>query len=256
MKPRATPGRTGGLALRILGALVLGCAAASTRNPGTPEEDFAAAKREFDERHFFDAVLRLGEFIEHHPGSVLVDQAIYLRGRAHQEQKDWALAAADFERVVQDFPESRFACDAEFALGECYWKQSRKWPYDQTETRRTVDQFRRYLTRCPDHPRKAEAEGIIAKARGRLAEKEFHTAELYTRMHQYEAALVYCDTVITDYADTAWVCGARRLKASVLATLNRPDEAKSELDWVRGNCGNPPGVPESVEQGDRTSSGG
>jgi outer membrane protein assembly factor BamD len=226
---------------------VLGCATAgSSRDSGTPEADFAAAKREFDEGHYFDAVLRLGEFIERHPGSVLVDQAIYLRGRAHQAQKDWALAAADFERLVQDFPESRNACDAEFALGECYWNQSRKWPYEQNETRRAIEQFKRYLSRCPEHPRRGEAESLIARARDRLAEKEFHAAELYYRHEEYEAALIYCDVVATDFADTRWACDARRLKAELLVELRRHEEARTEIQWLREHCASARGVAETV----------
>jgi outer membrane protein assembly factor BamD len=236
---------------------VLGCAyGASSQKTGTPEDDFAAAKRELDEGHAFDAVLRLTEFIERHPGSVLVDQAIFLRGRAHQAQKDWPLAATDFQRVVQDFPESRFACDAEFALGECYWQQSRKWPYEQDDTHRTIDQLRRYLTRCPDHGRRGGADSLVARARDRLAEKRFHTAELYARMRQREAAIIYCDLLIDEFADTRWVCEARRLKVEALVALGRLDDARSEIQLVREQCAHAPGIQERVGRIEQEALGG
>jgi len=247
----------GALVLLALGLLTLGCGyGVSSQKRGTPEDDFAAAKRELDEGHSFDAVIKLTEFIERHPGSVLVDQAIFLRGRAHQAQKDWALAATDFQRVVQDFPESRFACDAEFALGECYWHQSRKWQYEQDDTHRTIDQLRRYLTRCPDHGRRAAADSLIALARDRLGEKGFRTAELYARMRQREAALIYCDVVINDFADTRWVCEARRLKVELLVVLRRQEAAKSEIQLVREHCAHSPEIQERVGRLEHELGGG
>jgi outer membrane protein assembly factor BamD len=228
----------------------LGCAATgASHKPGaTPEDDYAAARREFEAGHMYDAVLLLTEFIDKHPGSVLVDQAIFTLGLAHQAQKDWVLAATEFERLVRDFPESRSACDAEFALGECYWRESRKPNYDQHETQQAIDQFKRYLTRCPDDSRRAAAESLIAVARDKLAKKQLGNAELYARMHDREPALVYCDLVLSDFGDTRWVCDARALRALLLAEMGRRDEVRAEIEWLRERCVHAPKVMERVEK--------
>jgi len=167
-----------------------------------------------------------GEFIDRYPGSILVDQAIFTLGKSYQAQKDWVLAAAEFERLVRDFPESRSACDAEKALGECYWEQSRKPQYDQRETEQALIQFNRYLNRCPDHPDRAEAEEIVREGRDRLAEKCLRTARLYAKMKKRQSAVIYCDLLLADYGDSRWVCEARELRARLLIDLGRYAEAR------------------------------
>ncbi len=217
--------------------LALGCAyAGEPKSSGTAEDDFAAARREYEDGHYFDAVKKLEEFIDKHPGSVLIDQAIFTLGKAYQAQKDWVLAAAEFERLVRDFPESRSVCDAEFALGECYWRQSRPAPYDQTETQRAIDQFRRYGNRCPEHGQTAAADSLVRLARERLGEKHYRTASLYYRMKDHEAAIVYCDLILSEFADTRWGCPARLMRADLLTRVLRSDQARADVDSLRTQC--------------------
>jgi len=220
-----------------LWCIALGCAyAGEPKSSGTPEDDFAAARREYDEGHYFDAVKKLEEFIDKHPGSVLIDQAIFTLGKSYQAQKDWVLAAAEYERLVRDFPESRSACDAEYALGECYWRQSRGAPYDQTETQRAIDQFRRYRSRCPEHAQSAAADSVVHLARERLGEKHYRAAALYYRMKDYEAAIVYCDLILNEFADTRWSCPARLMRADLLTRVLRAEQARADLDSLRTQC--------------------
>ncbi len=229
-----------GLALILV---LLGCAYAGDPKPAaTPEDEFARAKKEYEEGHHYDSVQLFTTFIDQHPGSILVDQAIYFLGRSYMGQKDWIMASTEFERVVRDFPESRYACDAEYALGFCYWRESRQPSYDQVETRRTLDQLNRYRDRCPNHEDAAAADSIAALARDRLAEKHFRAAELYKRLGQPEAAIIYCNLVAEDYPDSSWLCPARRLKAELLTQVLRREEARTELEWLQENCPDEPGL--------------
>jgi len=228
---------------------VLGCAYTGSSKPAsTPESEFEAAKREYDERHYFDAVLKLTEFIDRNPGSILVDQAIFYLGKSYQAQKDWVLAAAELERLVRDFPESRSVCDAEYSLAQCYWEQSRKPQYDQRETEQAIVQLDRFISRCPEHPGVEEAEALIARARDRLAEKRYRAARLYYKMKDLESALIYCDLLLEDYADSRWACDARRLKAEILIALERAEEARVVIDRLRENCADSDGLKERIEE--------
>ncbi len=240
-------GRASCLAARalVVALLGLGCAyARGTKPPETPEEEFALAKQECDEGNYYDAVQQLTAFLDKHPGSVLVDQAIYFLGQSYMGQKDWILAATEFERLVRDFPDSRYACDAEFDLGYCYWRDSKAAVYDQEQTIDAVEQLHRYRGRCPDHPRAATADSLLGLARDRLAEKRFRTAELYKRLGQSESAIIYCNLVVEEYGDTRWVCPSRRLKAELLYRVLRRDEARTEIEWLRENCPEEPGLDE------------
>jgi outer membrane protein assembly factor BamD len=224
----------------------LGCTyAGQTKSGGTPEEIFEAAKREYQEGHYFDAVQKLEAFIDQHPGSVLVDQAIFVLGQSYAAQKDWVMAGTEFERLVRDFPESRSTCDAEFLLGQCYWRQSRRAPYDQSETRRALDQLRRYQNRCPEHPSKTAADSLIGLAQDRLAEKHYRAAELYRKRKERHAAVVYCDLIVNDFPDTRWICPARLMRADLLLQVARAEDAGADIEWLEANC--PPEVASKRE---------
>jgi outer membrane protein assembly factor BamD len=215
----------------------LGCTYAGQSKPGgAPEDDFAAAKQEYDAGHYFDAVQKLEAFIDQHPGSVLVDQAIFTLGKADEAQKDWVMAATEFERLVRDFPESRSTCEAEFLLGRCYWRQSRPAPYDQSETRRALDQFQRFTARCPEHPAIGGADSLVGLARDRLAEKHYRAAELYRRRKAREAAVVYCDLIVAEFPDTRWICPARLMRADLLLQVARAEDARADVEWLGTNC--------------------
>jgi outer membrane protein assembly factor BamD len=225
------------IALGGLFLLGLGCTYAGQSKPGgAPEDDFAAAKAEYEAGHYYDAVQKLEQFIDQHPGSVLVDQAIFTLGKAYEAQKDWVMAATEFERLVRDFPESRSTCEAEFLLGRCYWRQSRPAPYDQSETRRALDQLRRFTANCPDHPSIGAADSLIGLARDRLAEKQYRAAELYRRRKEREAAVVYCDLIVAEFSDTRWICPARLMRADLLLQVARAPDAQADIDWLAEHC--------------------
>ena len=231
-RERRRPGTCAALFL-----VVLGCAYAGQSKPGgAPEDDFAAAKAEYEAGHYFDAVQKLEQFIDQHPGSVLVDQAIFTLGKAYEAQKDWVMAATEFERLVRDFPESRSVCESEFLLGRCYWRQARNVPYDQSETRRAMDQLRRFTARCPEHASVGAADSLIGLARDRLAEKHYRAAELYRRRKEREAAVVYCDLIVDEFSDTRWICPARLMRADLLLQVVRAPDAELDIAWLREHC--------------------
>jgi outer membrane protein assembly factor BamD len=211
----------------------LACAVQSSTEKSGPQVDFDRAFKDYSEEHYYDAVLKFTDFIREHPGSVLVDQAIYYRGMSHFKQKDWVMATADFERLVRDFPESRFASDAEYQLAEAYWEQSRKPTYDQEETRLAIRQWERALARHPDSPRADAAREGIRKGRERLAEKRYNTARFYlTKLKYRQSALVYFGIVIDEYGDTSWAAKAHRQRLEAYLDDLEVEKALIDYEWL------------------------
>jgi outer membrane protein assembly factor BamD len=221
------------LLLAALPLVLLACGYAADPQTDTVEGDFEAARQEYENRHFFDAVIKFTDFIREHPGSVYVDQAIYYRGMSHVEQKDWVMAATDFERLVRDFPESRFACDAQYWLAETYWRQSRKPPYDQYETETAIVHFERFAARCPQHELAAQVPERLTQARERLAEKLFQSAILYEKRDYYDSAVIYLTLVIEDYFDTRWATKSHEERFKIRLKLWRLDGAREDLEWLK-----------------------
>ncbi len=190
--------------------------------------------REYERGSYYDAQLAFTEFIREHPGSVLVDQAIYHRGLSYFEQKDWVLAGGDFERLITDFPESASACDAEFHLAEVYWKQSRKAALDQKETRLAMQQYERFRGRCPEHSKVAGVEAQIAAGRDRLAAKRLANARVYiTSLKHPRSGLVYLDLLLDEYPDSEPALRGRNLRARTLLELGELERACTDYAWLQ-----------------------
>ena len=93
------------LAALGLAALLAGCAATTLPPVHSETERLALARRMMEQRRWASAIELLKGYIEHNAGAADVDQAVYLLGDAYLHNKEWALAANEFDRMLKDYPE-------------------------------------------------------------------------------------------------------------------------------------------------------
>ncbi len=132
----------------------------------------------------------------------LADDALVGLADAYREVGDYALAEAEYLRLMVDYSRSPLVADAEYKLGLVYLAQSRPSALDQAITHDAIDQFNRFLARYPDSDLADDARRHIVELRGRLAEKQMSSAELYMTLGNPSAARVYYEAVVADYSDT------------------------------------------------------
>ncbi len=171
--------------------------------------DFAAAKTSFDRGDYLDAIPDFKAYIEQYPGTDQTDDALYYLGEAYIHEKDYALASAQFDRLLRDFPTSPLQADALFELARCDDSQSHAAPLDQTETQRALGRYNQFVDQYPDHPRSADARARIRVLRDRLAEKAFRAGRLYYKLRQDAAAQITLDGVIAEYPESRWATEAK-----------------------------------------------
>jgi outer membrane protein assembly factor BamD len=126
---------------------------------------------EKDQRQLRTAVEKLQAFLKDRPDSEHRQEAEALlaeaQGRlaAHEwyvaefyfKRDHWAGAAGRLETLVRDYPGSRYEPDALVQLARAY--------VGMRETFRAQQALQRYLARYPDHPRRHEAEALLAGLR-------------------------------------------------------------------------------------------
>ena len=186
-----------------MGALLWGCGGHVLPEIHSDADRFTTARRLYDQGDYGDAVTLLKPYIDSAAGTAQVDQAIYLLGTCYLKQKEWALAADQFERIGRDYPESDSSASAAFRLGEAYFGQSRNADFDQDFTHRALDQWESYLRDNPGHWLNIEAQRRVMDARTRLARKLLHTGDLYLKLRLLEPARVYYRRVVDEHGDTA-----------------------------------------------------
>jgi len=125
-----------------------------------------------------------------------------LLARAYRLNKDFLLAANEFTRFTQIYRSDPRIPDAEYELAMTYYDRSPRFELDQTDTERAIVQFQLFISRYAESPLIQDAQDRITELRGKLARKQFHTAQLYERREAFNAAAVSYEAVFDRYYDT------------------------------------------------------
>jgi outer membrane protein assembly factor BamD len=186
----------------LLAVFWAGCAGSGRVRYESPKEAFEKGKAFFDEGDYQKAIEMLqGTFDFGRTHQWAADAQFYL-AKAYRGNKEFLLAANEFTRFTQIYRSDPRVPDAEYELAMTYYDRSPAFRLDQTDTERAIVQFQLFMTRYADHPLVDEAAGRIVELRGKLAKKQFNTAELYARREFYGAAAVSYEAVFDRYYDT------------------------------------------------------
>jgi outer membrane assembly lipoprotein YfiO len=211
--------------------VVLGCGATIQEQSGGAA-DFERAKAALDRGDWLEASLGFKSYVEQYPGTDRTDDALYYLGLSYFQNKEYALASAQFDRLTRDFPQSPFAADAMYYLARCDDVLSRPAALDQTETLRAIDRYRQFLQLYPENAHASEAQARLTTLVDRLAEKRFRAGRLYAKLEHRQAAVIYLRSVLSEYPQSRWAGDAAVLLAEVLVKQGKRDEAIAALRQV------------------------
>jgi outer membrane protein assembly factor BamD len=186
------------------------------------------------------AILKLTEYLKDNPGAALVDEANYLLGYANLAQGSRVLAADSFQRVLQDYPQSRFSAEACYQLAVSYDGLARPSQLDQDWTQKAIGAYQGFITRYPERPEVSKAQERIRVLEDRLARKEYENGVLYLKMRAPEAARLYFQMVLDDHPQSSFACRASLGLGESLLALRRWAEAADRLQAVADSCSGEP----------------
>lgn len=125
-------------------------------------------------------------------GLYLMEQGLY------QESRD------EFEKVVNDYPQSEWAKAAQFQIAQADAKRSAGAQYDQKTTQAAVEEFKEFLEANPDAELSDKAKEQIRVLREKEAENNFMIAQYYEKTKNYPAAKIYYQSIVDNYRDSTW----------------------------------------------------
>jgi len=204
--------------------LAAGCGGSLKESSRQGTADFPTARSAYDRGDHLEAIADFKAYVEQYPGTDKTDDALYYLGLSYIQEKDYALASAQFDRLLRDFPTSSFQADALMDLARCDDLQSHPAPLDQTETERALQRYNQFVDQYPDHPRVAEAKARMKVLRDRLAEKLIRSGRLYAKLRRDRASEFYLRRLLTEYPDSKWVKEANQLLSEVVARQGRKSE--------------------------------
>ncbi|UCB51818.1 MAG: outer membrane protein assembly factor BamD [Candidatus Zixiibacteriota bacterium] len=194
------------------------------------EDQYALARREFDDGNWDKAVVELQKVVFNYPGAAFIDSAQYLLGMAYFNQEEYPSAILELNKLLVSYPTSRLADDAAFMVAKSDLEMSPGAELGQENTQKAVDGLRNFLDDYPESDRRDDAAELLTKARGKLAEKTYKNGYLYYRLGHYESALIYLEKVLNDYHDTGWAKDAQFQIAEVHFKEEKYDQAREKFE--------------------------
>lgn len=168
------------------------------------EVAYNKAKALFDKENYTESAQAFETVIQIARGTDFGEDAQFYLAESYFRNERYLLAAAEYERYISLFPRKERRQVAQFNEALCYYRLSPRFKLDQGYTRKSIEKFQLYSNRYPASENIQEASQYITELRSKLAKKLYHSADLYMRTDQYEAAIIYYDLTIDQYPESIW----------------------------------------------------
>jgi outer membrane protein assembly factor BamD len=122
--------------------------------------------------------------------------AFYYLAQSHNEMGEHLLAAATYNRLVDAFPQDTLVDDALFLSGKAFQKEWRRPQLDATYGSRAITAYQSLLASYPNSPFAPRARNELKRLDEWQAEKDYDTGYLYLKRKAYDSAIIYFKDVI------------------------------------------------------------
>jgi outer membrane protein assembly factor BamD len=164
----------------------------------TNEALYAAARQEYDKKHWSNAITAFEKLTNDLPvRDTLLPRSYWYLANAHAHQNEQLLAAQSFTRLFESFPDDTLADDAAFEAGRSYRKLWRRPNLDPTYGETALAAYNAMLGLYGETSPHAEAaRRDIAELEQWFATKNYETGMYYFRKKGYDSALIYFRAVL------------------------------------------------------------
>ncbi len=160
--------------------------------------------RLFAGRHLKRAISVYEWLIENDPFGDATAEAQYRLAECKFAQGSFDEARFEYQRVLDQFPASRWASSALYDVAICDYRQSKTARYDQDKTKSALKGFQTFINSAGSDPRLDKAKSYVKQLRERLAEHEYLVAKFYERQGRARAALISYRRLTDRYPETSW----------------------------------------------------
>lgn len=214
----------------------------------------AVAQKYYDKGSYDRAIPLLEELIMLRRGTAESERINYMHAKSYFLMKDYIMAAYYLETYAKTFPVGQYTEECLFLNAYCYYKNSPAYELDQSDTRIAIDQLQLFMVRYPQTSLKDSCQNLIEKLRIKLEVKDYHAAEQYYHMRNYQAASVTFKEFMRKYPNSDFREDAmmRVLRADHALAMNSVEKRKEERlrEAIRSYRNFADAYPEGVERDD------
>lgn len=172
------------------------------------------------------------EVIDNYPYSESATQAELKIADVYFEQEEYEQAATYYQDFVERRPKHPQVPYALYRQGLCYAQRMREPDQDQEAARTAATQFNVLLERYPDSELASSAREQLAAANDRLSAHETHVGDFYLDRGQCGAAAERYRSALVGYPEHGARLVTMRKLATALRCAGRDDEAVALLGRI------------------------
>jgi len=206
--------------------LLFSCAGSNSGSGVSLQDRFNSGMENLEREKFLQAQTDFKYVVMRGTGTDLGDDAQYYLGEAYFKNKEYLLAVAEYEKLTRRMAFSPFVEDARFKICEAYRIESPKYYHDQEYTEKALERYQEFLDDFPESKLNDAAVESIEILRGKLGKKIYETGVLYMKLDEFESAKMTFQSVIDMYYDTEIIQLAYQGMVEALAKNKEIDEAK------------------------------
>ena len=167
------------------------------------------------------------------PYSSIAPRAQFNIGDAYRKIKHYSEAIPEYQKVIENYPESDLAVEARYQIGQCGYQKTLQASYDQTNTDIALDSMQTFVKKHQDSKKSVEMKQKMGELVARKAKKDFDIAEFYQKSNSEEAAIIYYQEVINNFPETEFAkLASKRIDELVARPTKKKvaDENKEVLE--------------------------
>ncbi len=215
------------LLIPCLAIMLASCASDDAAMEGTPEGDYAKAKRIIETGGYNKAVFELEKFASEHPYSHYSVQAELLRAFSAYKGEEYAVSEIVCEEFIRRHPRHPDVAYAKYLLAMSHYKQVSPPEKDQGESKKAIKAFKRLLSEHPKTPYAADGARRLQKLYNNMAKHEVNVGKFYFDRGRYVAAANRFQAVIREYQTTPAIEEALYRLAASYSALNIRNSART-----------------------------
>ena len=218
--------------------LLVSCSGKLAEQKGLTDSDlFSRGQQLYAKKKYDRAIEHFQVLLERFPTSPLAPDAQLALADAHMENGDNVEAEIGYDDFLRLYPAHGKIPYALFRKGELLYRQIGKPGRDQTKTTEALRVYKRLLEQDPSGTHAKAAAGRVAELRNRLAENEAVVVSNYLSRKKYESAETRARRAVSEYADTPSLPTLLSLLAEALVKEGKKEEAAEVRNSLREKTG-------------------
>ncbi len=214
--------------------LSVSCSIRKTHRPVTVDQIFITAMKYYKQGKYSKAINYFNKILYEFPRSRYVDDAQFYLAQSYLHSKDYDNAINEFKFLITQFPNSVYYEQAYIGLIKAYISKTPNPELDQSDTKRGIRIAREFLVENPDTRYRDEIKALIREGEERLAMKLFLISETYRHLRQYNAEKIYLEYLLEQYPYAKISEKAKERLAECMEKLNSARTASTKSENPQG----------------------